>query len=56
MKENRDLLDTPIYAFVTFTTQEGRERFGRFNCKKLPSGAVNHNYKPFVLLGKETEA
>ncbi len=56
MQHNRELLDTPIFAFVTFTTQEGKERFGKFNSKKLPSGAVNHNYKPFTLLGKETEA
>ena len=55
MQNNRELLDTPIFAFVTFTTQEGKERFGKYNSKKLPSGALNHNYKPFVLLGNETE-
>jgi len=32
VKENRELIDTPIFAFVTFTTQEGKERFGKYNC------------------------
>ena len=44
IKENRSIIDTPIFAFVTFTTQEGRERFAKFNCKKMPSGATNPIY------------
>lgn len=42
--QNKDLLTTPIFAFVTFTNQEGRERFGKFNAKYCPSGAQNKDY------------
>ena len=52
---NKTLLETPIFAFVTFTNQEGKERFGKYNSKKLPSGATNPDYKPFELLGEDAE-
>ena len=44
IEHNKSLLQTPIFAFVTFTNQEGKERFGKYNSYKLPSGAHNPDY------------
>lgn len=55
IENNNDLLTSPIFAFVTFTNQEGKERFGKYNSYHLPSGAYNPDYKPFNLLGDEAE-
>lgn len=55
LEQNKTLLNTPIFAFVTFTNQEGKERFNKNNSKKLPSGALNLDYRPFMLLGEESE-
>ena len=55
IEHNKDYINQPIYAFVTFTNQEGKERFGKHNSKYLPSGANNPDYKPFKLLGEDAE-
>ena len=44
LKQNKKLYETPIFAFVTFTNQEGKERFGKYHSYKLPSGAKNPYY------------
>ena len=41
IKHNRARLTTPIFAFITFTTQEARESFGKYNCKTRFSGNKN---------------
>ena len=46
-------MTTPIFAFITFTTQEARERFGKNNCKTKYSGNKNLDYKKYILLGEE---
>ena len=51
----RERLTTPICAFITFTTQEARERFGRYNCKTRFSGNKNLDYKAYTLLEEEAE-
>ena len=48
-------MNTPIFAFITFTTQEARERFGKFNCKKRFSGNKNLDYEKYELLGEEAD-
>jgi hypothetical protein len=55
IEHNKTLLESPIFAFVTFTNQEGKERFGKHNSYYLPSGAYNKDYEPFMLLGEKAE-
>lgn len=52
---NKEKLTTPICAFITFTTQEARERFGRYNCKTRFSGNQNLDYEEYELLGEKAE-
>lgn len=46
--DNAEQLQTPVCAFITFTTQEAKERAMKYYCKFNEDGTDNGDYDPIT--------
>ena len=46
-------MTTPIKAFITFDTIEGKDRCLKYLSKKLSTGQKNDHFEPFKLLDEQ---
>lgn len=53
VEDNHDLIVSPVAAFVTFTTQEAKERAMMYLCKENEDGSYNDDYDAFISNGQE---